>query len=72
MHQSFVSTDPPPSGKGGDYDFSVFNALLSTPPQVDKLEVKTMLFALPLSIENLPGVREHQTLSFPLHCWDNE
>ena len=23
MHQSFVTTAPPPSGKGGDYDFSV-------------------------------------------------
>ena len=28
MHQSFVTTAPPPTGKGGDYDFSVFNALV--------------------------------------------
>ena len=50
MHQSFVTMAPPPMGKGGDYDFSVFNALLYTPPPGDKLEVKTMLFALPFSI----------------------
>ena len=28
MHQSFISTAPPPTGKGRDYDFSVFSALL--------------------------------------------
>ena len=28
MHQSFVTTAPPPTGKGGDYDFSAFIALL--------------------------------------------
>ena len=28
MHQSFVTTAPPPTGKGGDYDFSAFSALL--------------------------------------------
>ena len=28
MHQSFVTTAPPPMGKGGDYDFSAFSALL--------------------------------------------
>ena len=25
MHQSFVTTAPPPMGKGGDYDFSAFS-----------------------------------------------
>ena len=28
VYQSFVTTAPPPTGKGGDYDFSVFNAML--------------------------------------------
>ena len=28
MHQSFVTTAPPPMGKGRDYDFSAFSALL--------------------------------------------
>ena len=28
MHQSFVTIAPQPTGKGGDYDFSAFNALL--------------------------------------------
>ena len=28
MHQSFVTTAPPPTGKGRDYDFSAFSALL--------------------------------------------
>ena len=28
MHQSFVTTAPPPTGKGGDYDKRVFIALL--------------------------------------------
>ena len=28
MHHSFVTTAPPPTGKGGDCDFSVFNSLL--------------------------------------------
>ena len=28
MHQSFVSTVPPPTGMGGDNDFSLFRALV--------------------------------------------
>ena len=28
MHQSFVTTATPTTGKGGDYDFSAFSALL--------------------------------------------
>ena len=32
MHQSFVSTAPPPTGKGGDNDFSLLRALLYAPP----------------------------------------
>ena len=28
MHQSFVTTATPPTGKGGHYDFSAFSALL--------------------------------------------
>ena len=28
MHQSFVTTAPPPMWKGGHYDFSTFSALL--------------------------------------------
>ena len=28
MHQSFVTTAPPPTGKGGDCDLSAFSALL--------------------------------------------
>ena len=28
MYQSFVTTAPPPTGNGGDYDFSAFSALL--------------------------------------------
>ena len=28
MHQSFVTTAPPPTGKGWDYGFSAFSALL--------------------------------------------
>ena len=28
MHQSFVTTSTPPTGKGGGYDFSAFSALL--------------------------------------------
>ena len=68
MHQSFVTTAPPPTGKGGDYDFSAFSALLKG----GKLEVKTLLFVLPFAIENLPGVRilmpgpNVKTPSFPL------
>ena len=28
MHQSIATTAPPPTGKGGDYDFSAFSDLL--------------------------------------------
>ena len=31
MLQSFVTTAPPPMGKGGDYDFTAFSALLYKP-----------------------------------------
>ena len=51
MHQSFVSSAPPPTGKGGDYDFSTFMALLKAPSPGGKLEVKTLLFAPPFTIE---------------------
>ena len=54
MHQSFVTIAPPPTGKGGDYDFQ---CPAKSPPPRGKLEVKTLLFAPPFTIENLSGVR---------------
>ena len=66
MHQSFVTTAPPPTGKGRNYNFS-FQCLVIEPHPRDKLEVKTMLFALPFAIVNLPGLRIFiKTPSFPL------
>ena len=70
MHKTFVATAPPPTVKGGDYD------KLSVPcykpnPQGANNEVKTLLFALPFAVQNLPGVRILlSTPSFPLHCGD--
>ena len=55
MHQSFVSTVPPPTGMGGDNDFSFFRALVLAPPCVDKLMVTTVLLAPPFTTENLTG-----------------
>ena len=57
MHQSLVNTAPPPTGKGGDYDFSVSVPCYEPHPQGGKLEVKALLFAPPFTIEYLPGVR---------------
>ena len=58
MHQSFVTTAPPPTGKDRDYDFSFQCPAISPPPppQGGKLEVKTLLFAPPFTTEHLPGV----------------
>ena len=56
MHQSFVTTAPPPMGKGGDnltFQFS----MPCYKPLGGKLEVTTLLFAPPLTIENIPGLR---------------
>ena len=49
MHQSFATTAALSTGMGGDYDFSAFSALLYAPLPRDKLEVKTLLFALPFA-----------------------
>ena len=67
MHQSFVNTAPPPMGKGGDYDFSCYELH----PQ-GELEVKTLLFAPPFAIENLPGERilMIKPPQFPCTAWD--
>ena len=37
--------------------FSVFSALLYSPPPGDKVAVKTLLFALPYTVENLTWAR---------------
>ena len=56
MHQSFVSTIPPPTGMGGDSDFSLFRVLAYAPPCGDKLMVTTLLLGLPYTTEYLNGV----------------
>ena len=65
MHQSFVTTAPPPTGKGGDYDFSVSVPCCKPHSRLGELEVKTFLLATALAIENLPGVRI--LMSIPRH-----
>ena len=60
---------PPPLRKGGDYDFSI-----DTTPG-DQLEVKTLLFGLPSTIDNHPLVRilmSKPCWSFPLQCRHNQ
>ena len=52
MHQSFVTTAPQPTEKG--------KLTLGE----GKLAVKTLLFAPPFTIKNLPNVK---TSSLPLH-----
>ena len=68
MHQSFVNT-PPPTGKGGDCDLSVFIALLQTPPRGQN-EIETMLFAPPFTLENLSGVSVLISKSHYIPCTD--
>ena len=69
VHQSFVTTAPPPTGKGGDYDFSAFSALLLAPPQ-GATGGQNFALAPPFATENLPGVRIYflnvKAPSFPL------
>ena len=60
MHQSFVSTAPPPKGMGGDNDFSLSRALVQAMPCGDKLMVTILLLAPPYNTENITGV------SFPM------
>ena len=59
MHQSFLTTALPPTGKGGDYDFSAFS---STPREQTGGQNFALCPALrnrksPWGKENLPGVR---------------
>ena len=59
MHQSSLTTALPPTEKGGEYHalFSIQYPAISPTPR-GTLEVKTVLFALPIAIENLPGIRK--------------
>ena len=66
MHQQFVTTAPPPMAKGGDYDFSAFSTQVPaiSPTPRGKLEVKILLLAPTLAIENLPRVKIQMSQPF--------
>ena len=74
MHQSFVSTAPPPTGMGGDSDPSLYRALIQAPPCTDKLIVTTLLLAPPYTIEKLTGGRRPNVITpaLPQQCGDNQ
>ena len=62
MHQSLVSTIPPPTGMGGDNDFHFPEPWYKPRTVGNKLMITTLLFASPYTIENPSRVY----VSFPM------